>query len=205
MFKTVLMPARRCYTVSCVLRTLAAFLGTDIMQETHTQLRTVASSLCPPARTVCCPLSSSAQVAESKFLNNCLVEVVAFMEKIALKDSGEKDVFFKKLPAMIPAIPEPVAVRKVLPQLSNALEYGGAPATAVSSLLLIGRCVLVRSGTLWGQTLPPQPGTLWGQTLPQQFARLCEAAWLCEANTATGWGGGSRCLLPNRIGWGASW
>lgn len=81
------------------------------------------------------------QVAESKFLNNKLVEVVAFMENIALKDSTEKDMFFKKLPVMIPAIPEPVAIRKILPQLSNALEYGGAPATAVSSLLMIGRYV----------------------------------------------------------------
>lgn len=61
------------------------------------------------------------------------------MENISLKDSAEKDAFFKRLPAMIPAIPEPVAIRKVLPLLSNALEYGGAPPTAVSSLLLIGR------------------------------------------------------------------
>eukprot|EP00878_Enallax_costatus_P016353 GHUV01017153.1.p1 GENE.GHUV01017153.1~~GHUV01017153.1.p1 ORF type:complete len:345 (+),score=98.92 GHUV01017153.1:319-1353(+) len=80
-----------------------------------------------------------AKVAESKFLNNKLVEVVAFMENIAVKDSAEKDMFFKKLPAMIPAIPEPVAVRKILPLLSRALEYGGAPASAVSSLMLIGR------------------------------------------------------------------
>jgi len=80
-----------------------------------------------------------AQVAECTFLNNKLVEVVAFMENISLKDSAEKDAFFKRLPAMIPAIPEPVAIRKVLPLLSNALEYGGAPPTAVSSLLLIGR------------------------------------------------------------------
>jgi SCY1-like protein 1 len=79
------------------------------------------------------------QVAECKFLNNQLVEVVAFMENISLKDGTEKDLFFKRLPAMIPAIPEPVAIRKILPLLSNALEYGGAPATAVSSLLLIGR------------------------------------------------------------------
>jgi hypothetical protein len=81
----------------------------------------------------------AAQVAESHFLNNKLVEVVAFMENISLKDGTEKDLFCKRLPSMIPAIPEPVAIRKVLPLLSNALEYGGAPATAVSSLLLIGR------------------------------------------------------------------
>ncbi|WIA22885.1 hypothetical protein OEZ86_009825 [Tetradesmus obliquus] len=80
-----------------------------------------------------------AKVAESRFLNNKLVEVVGFMENISLKDSAEKDSFFKKLPAMIPAIPEPVAVRKLLPLLSSSLEFGGAPASAVSSLMLIGR------------------------------------------------------------------
>jgi hypothetical protein len=111
-------------------------------------------------------------VAECKFLNNKLVEVVAFMENIALKDSGEKDLFFKKLPAMIPAIPEPVAIRKILPQLSNALEYGGAPATAVSSLLMIGRygqlCVL------WGipchSTMRKYMWWLWGA--------VCVSRWI---------------------------
>jgi hypothetical protein len=87
-----------------------------------------------------CVACGRAQVAECPFLNNKLVEVVAFMENISLKDGTEKDLFFKRLPNMIPAIPEPVAIRKVLPLLSNALEYGGAPATAVSSLLMIGRC-----------------------------------------------------------------
>lgn len=57
----------------------------------------------------------------------------------AVKDSAEKDAFFKRLPANVPAIPQPVAVRKLLPLLSRALEFGGAPASAVSSLLLIGR------------------------------------------------------------------
>lgn len=62
-----------------------------------------------------------------------------FILLAAVKDSAEKDMFFKKLPAMIPAIPEPVAVRKFLPLLSKSLEFGGAPPSAVSSLLLIGR------------------------------------------------------------------
>jgi SCY1-like protein 1 len=35
-------------------------------------------------------LTHKKQVAESKFLNNRLVEVVAFMEAISLKDSAEK-------------------------------------------------------------------------------------------------------------------
>jgi len=59
--------------------------------------------------------------------------------KHTVKDSAEKDAFFKRLPALLPAIPGPVAVRKLLPLLSNALEFGGAPASAVGSLLQIGR------------------------------------------------------------------
>ncbi|GBF94506.1 hypothetical protein Rsub_07040 [Raphidocelis subcapitata] len=80
-----------------------------------------------------------AQVAESKFLNNKLVKVAAFMENISVKDSAEKDAFFKRLPSLLPAIPAAVAARKVLPLLANALEFGGAPASAVGSLLQIGK------------------------------------------------------------------
>ena len=56
-----------------------------------------------------------------------------------VKDSAEKDTFFKKLPAMVPSIPIPVACRKILPLLCKALEYGGAPPSALSSVLLIGK------------------------------------------------------------------
>jgi hypothetical protein len=57
----------------------------------------------------------------------------------AVKDSAEKDAFFKRLPSLLPAIPGPVAARKLLPLLANALEFGGAPASAVGSLLQIGK------------------------------------------------------------------
>eukprot|EP00798_Chlamydomonas_sp_ICE-L_P002840 gene2840-17741_t len=78
------------------------------------------------------------KMAECKFLNNRLVDVVNFMENISVKDSMEKDTFFKRLPAMLPSIPTAVAIRKILPLLSSALEYGGAPSHAVGSLLIIG-------------------------------------------------------------------
>ncbi|KIZ00223.1 putative inactive serine/threonine-protein kinase scy1 [Monoraphidium neglectum] len=56
-----------------------------------------------------------------------------------VKDGAEKDAFFKRLPTLLPAVPEAVAARKVLPLLSRALEFGGAPPSAVGSLLQIGR------------------------------------------------------------------
>ncbi|KAG2500649.1 hypothetical protein HYH03_001416 [Edaphochlamys debaryana] len=79
-----------------------------------------------------------AKVAQSPFLHNRLVEVVAFMENIAVKDSVEKESFFRRLPGILPAIPAPVAVGKLLPLLASALEFGGAPPLAVSSLMVIG-------------------------------------------------------------------
>ncbi len=49
-----------------------------------------------------------------------------------------QESFFRKLPGILPSIPAPVAVRKLLPLLSSALEFGGAPPLAVSSLMVIG-------------------------------------------------------------------
>lgn len=49
--------------------------------------------------------------------------------------------FFRKLPSVIPNIPLPVAVRKLLPQLASALEFGGAPHSALTSLLLIAKSI----------------------------------------------------------------
>jgi SCY1-like protein 1 len=93
-----------------------------------------------PSSTPARRLNPSA-VASSAFLNNRLVEVAAFMENIAVKDGSEKDAFFKRLPGLVPSIPGPVATRKLLPQLSRALEFGGAPASALGSLLLIGKAL----------------------------------------------------------------
>jgi SCY1-like protein 1 len=50
-----------------------------------------------------------------------------------VKDSAEKDIFFKQLPGQLPHIPKPVAQKKLLPQLSQALQFGGAPASALGA------------------------------------------------------------------------
>jgi SCY1-like protein 1 len=55
-----------------------------------------------------------------------------------VKDSAEKDIFFKQLPGQLPHIPKPVAQKKLLPQLSQALQFGGAPASALGACHLLG-------------------------------------------------------------------
>ena len=74
-----------------------------------------------------------ARIAESSVIKNTLVDTIAFLENLAVKDGQEKDAFFKKLPQQLPAIPLPVAQRKLLPMLSQALEFGGAPASALGA------------------------------------------------------------------------
>ncbi|KAK9810296.1 hypothetical protein WJX72_008245 [[Myrmecia] bisecta] len=80
-----------------------------------------------------------AKLAESSVLKNKLVDMIAFLENLAVKDSMEKDQFFKRLPPQIPSLPVAVAQRKLLPMLASALEFGGAPSTALAALLQIGQ------------------------------------------------------------------
>jgi SCY1-like protein 1 len=78
------------------------------------------------------------KVLESGVLKSKLGDMMTFLENLALKDSVERDSFFKKLPSMLPSVPIPVAQRKLLPLLAAALEFGGAPPMALGSLLAIG-------------------------------------------------------------------
>eukprot|EP01025_Chloroclados_australasicus_P044658 TRINITY_DN4855_c0_g2_i1.p1 TRINITY_DN4855_c0_g2~~TRINITY_DN4855_c0_g2_i1.p1 ORF type:complete len:807 (+),score=106.86 TRINITY_DN4855_c0_g2_i1:50-2422(+) len=80
-----------------------------------------------------------AKLVDSEFLKNQLVELVAFFENLAVKDSVERDHFFRKLPSKLPTVPVPVAQKKILPMLASALEFGSAPAAALGSLLEIGK------------------------------------------------------------------
>lgn len=81
-----------------------------------------------------------AKLAESSVLKNKLVDTIAFLENLAVKDSAEKDLFFKRLPQAIPALPLPVLRRKLLPMVAQALTFGGAPAVALGSILQVTHC-----------------------------------------------------------------
>ena len=56
-----------------------------------------------------------AKLSESAALKNKLVDTIAFLESMAVKDSNEKDLFFKRLPATLPSLPLPVVQKKVSP------------------------------------------------------------------------------------------
>ncbi|XP_047147525.1 N-terminal kinase-like protein isoform X2 [Vigna umbellata] len=60
------------------------------------------------------------------------------MEILSLKDSVEKDTFFRKLPNLSEQLPQQIVLKKLLPLLASALEYGSASAPALTALLKMG-------------------------------------------------------------------
>ncbi|KAG0591818.1 hypothetical protein KC19_1G204500 [Ceratodon purpureus] len=83
-------------------------------------------------------LNSSKLLENSEFFHNKLVETIQFMEVLNLKDSVEKDVFFRKLPTLAEQLPRPIVTKKLLPLIASALEFGSAAAPALNPLLKIG-------------------------------------------------------------------
>ena len=79
------------------------------------------------------------QLSDSEFLKNDLIDTVHTLENLGLREPLEKTKFFRNLPKVLPTFPPAICTRKLLPLTSAALEYGGAPALALGSLLQIGK------------------------------------------------------------------
>ncbi|KAL3698434.1 hypothetical protein R1sor_012510 [Riccia sorocarpa] len=83
-------------------------------------------------------MNPSKLIENSEFFQNKLVETIQFMEVLNLKDSVEKDSFFRKLSTLIEQLPREIVLRKLLPLLASALEFGSAAAPALNPLLKMG-------------------------------------------------------------------
>lgn len=77
------------------------------------------------------------ELLQNPLFEDAYVSLHLFLEMLNVKDSVEKDRFFTKLAERVPAMPKPAAQWKVLPALTNSLEYGGASAKALEPLLTI--------------------------------------------------------------------
>jgi SCY1-like protein 1 len=60
------------------------------------------------------------------------------MDILNLKDSVEKDTFFRKLPNVAEQLPREIVLKKLLPLLASSLEFGSAAAPALTALLKMG-------------------------------------------------------------------
>ena len=129
------------------LRDAAALLPPGVVKDYQ---RLLASS---PARR----LNPSA-LADSPALRTPPVRALAFLDSLAVRDATEKDAFFRgggggagpggeeaaysaapadSLAAALPRFPPVVAQRRLLPALGAAVEFGGAPPSAVPPLISI--------------------------------------------------------------------
>ncbi|KAL3521320.1 hypothetical protein ACH5RR_019469 [Cinchona calisaya] len=83
-------------------------------------------------------LNSSKLLENSEYFQNKLVETIQFMEILNLKDSVEKDTFFRKLPNLAEQLPREIVLKKLLPLLASALEFSSAAAPALTAFLKMG-------------------------------------------------------------------
>ncbi|KAL9275075.1 putative inactive serine/threonine-protein kinase scy1, partial [Drosera capensis] len=83
-------------------------------------------------------MNTSKLIENSEYFQNKLVDTIQFMEVLSLKDSVEKDNFFRKLPNLAELLPRPIVLKKILPLLASALEFGSAAAPALTALLKMG-------------------------------------------------------------------
>ncbi|KAI7749305.1 hypothetical protein M8C21_023640 [Ambrosia artemisiifolia] len=83
-------------------------------------------------------LNSSKLAENCEYFQNKLVDTIHFMEILNLKDSVEKDTFFRKLPTLSEQLPREIVLKKLLPLLASALEFGSAAALALTAFLKMG-------------------------------------------------------------------
>lgn len=83
-------------------------------------------------------LNPAKLINNSEFFQNKLVETIQFMDVLNLKDSVEKDAFFRKLVSLAEQLPRQIVLAKVLPMLAASLEFGSASASALNPLLKMG-------------------------------------------------------------------
>jgi SCY1-like protein 1 len=74
-------------------------------------------------------------IENSSLFENKLVETIAFIDNLSLKDAIEKEYFFRHLPRVMEGLATVTVERKILPKLCSALEFGAAPALAITPML----------------------------------------------------------------------
>jgi SCY1-like protein 1 len=85
----------------------------------------------------------SKRLLDSRLFSNELVKCITFLDNLVLKTAGEKDLFFKGFVAHVSNLPARMAKYKILPQLTNALEYGGGTPSAFCPFVVCMLCLNV--------------------------------------------------------------
>lgn len=68
-----------------------------------------------------------------------IVRLMTDLENLTLKDSAERDTYYRELATCVHACPVKLATGMILPKISSLLQYGGCSAAALVPLLKIAR------------------------------------------------------------------
>jgi SCY1-like protein 1 len=77
------------------------------------------------------------RLLESPYFGTVFVQTCSFLEHLALKDTFEKEKFFKALPKVLPQFPDAMAKYKILPALTTGLDFGSVDHNALPVVLTI--------------------------------------------------------------------
>ena len=132
-------------------------------------LRSSAASLPPPVTRAYQRLLATAPsrrldpraLVASGALHTPAAKALDALDGMALADASTKAAFFSSaLPAALPRFPPALAQRRLLPALGHALEYGGAPPSALAPLLAVAASL---------------PDEAWASTALPLLARLARS------------------------------
>ncbi|KAK9722926.1 Nuclear aminoacylation-dependent tRNA export pathway component [Basidiobolus ranarum] len=72
------------------------------------------------------------------YFQSDLIQINSFLENFAMKETNEKEAFFRKLESSLDKLPHDFCQYKILPELSKALEFGSGGPRALGLLVKIG-------------------------------------------------------------------
>ncbi|KAL1920476.1 uncharacterized protein VTP21DRAFT_853 [Calcarisporiella thermophila] len=75
---------------------------------------------------------------QNGYFQDNLIQVNLFLENLAMKDTKEKEAFYKKLDGIIDKLPSEICKYKILNELINAFEYGSGGAKVLGPIMKIG-------------------------------------------------------------------
>jgi SCY1-like protein 1 len=73
------------------------------------------------------------------FFKNKFVDTLLFLDEFQLKDSAEKQTFFKSLQDNLTLFPDDIAKNKILPKLIETYDFGDAGSHILIPMFKLGR------------------------------------------------------------------
>ncbi|EDQ90765.1 uncharacterized protein MONBRDRAFT_15474, partial [Monosiga brevicollis MX1] len=77
--------------------------------------------------------------APGKYFKNEFIDAVLFLEELAVKEKEDVSAFYGQLPKLIDEFPRDLCIKKILPQLLQAFQFGGAGYQVLAPMLKIGK------------------------------------------------------------------